>query len=287
MFPTEGQSLLDRPNPRKQAGPRGLLRITKEWRAAPSASGGRRQETGSHTPSAPSPHSAGSAALGTGHRAGLGHRAWGCFGPTVHQLYLSFEERGSALPGHTVSSWHQEQNTWRGPTPRKGYISELGRQPALQIAASTAQALYTSSTLQAAVLELSQGCFLPGLGGRGGDTTVELQRVRGLSRSIMQKSSSPNLQGQQKEKADPFLGGSASDGTAKPTKRKQGKGPTLCLSFAGTPGPGRLRLVEQSLRAFLDGTLAQNLHPLFQFRIQTLLTGVCGWSQRPCNTVKN
>lgn len=35
------------------------------------------------------------------------------------------------------------------------------------------------------------------------------------------KSSSPNLLGQQNEKAGPFLGGVASDGTTEPTKKKK------------------------------------------------------------------
>ena len=48
------------------------------------------------------------------------------------------------------------------------------------------------------------------------------------------KSSSPNLLGQQNEKAGPFLGGTASDGTTEPTKKKKktkGSDPNLASAW--------------------------------------------------------
>lgn len=88
---------------------------------------------------------------------------------------------------------------------------------------------------------LSQGCFLGQEGVRetakpdetGGD--AKGQRFVSVDYT---ESSSPNLLGQQNEKADPFLGGTDSDGTTKPTKRKQGKQPKRCLSLEGAQGPG-------------------------------------------------
>lgn len=73
------------------------------------------------------------------------------------------------------------------------------------------------------MLELSQGCFL---GREGGEEMAKPDATCGGAKGQRfvsvdyTKSSSPNLQGQQNEEADPFLGGTASDGTTKPTERK-------------------------------------------------------------------
>lgn len=175
MYLTVEQSqLVPLLSPKSKLGPSDLPEISKELCAAPLSM--KSKESGPDPPNAPSAHSLDYAAYR--------HRAWGWARPACHQLYISL-----LCSGHTVSDWHQEQSPWLGRPPRRGYISGPEHHRALQIQASTTQALHTSSTLQASVFELSQGCFLDGGWGRRWANQmllVELQRVRGLSWSIMQ-----------------------------------------------------------------------------------------------------
>ena len=128
-------------------------------------------------------------------------------------------------PGHTASLWPQKQSPQRGPT-RRGPLTGPGHHWGLWIPGQHHSGLLTSSTLGTAGLELSQGYFL---GVEGAEETAKPDGMGGDAKGQRfvlvdyTKSSSANLLGQQNEKAGPFLGGTASDGTTEPTKKNKRK----------------------------------------------------------------
>lgn len=142
--------------------------------------------------------------------------------------------------------------------------------------------------LQAAVLGLSQGCFL-GWEGWGGDDTCGVAKGQRFVSVDYAKKLIPKPPGSAKRKKQtPSWVVVPQMAPQSPQKENKGSDPHFASASRERKAQGGWRLVEQSL---LDGFLTEPWPRIFlqllQFRIQIFPTGVCGWSHRPCNTVKN
>lgn len=126
-------------------------------------------------------------------------------------------------PGHTASLWPRNRAPSEASHSEGPYPQDLGITEASGSQVSTIQAC-SSSTLRTARAG-AESRLLPGIGGCGGSCKPDGigGDAKGQRFVLVDyiKSSSPNLLGQQNEKAGPFLGGVASDGTTEPTKKKK------------------------------------------------------------------
>lgn len=155
----------------------------------------------------------------------------------------------------------REHSTQRGP--RRDKIASLGRTQLPRSQASTAQALHTSSTLQAAGLELSQGCFLGWEGVGGGGQTRHYFGVAKGQRFVLvdyAKKLIPKPPGSAKRKSRPLLGWYCLRWYRK-AHRKKTREVTHTLSPPwGSTRPREVGGWWNSLCPCPDGTLAQNGH---------------------------